>query len=108
MDHLATNTPAPTSTADPDPDRDLRRIAKRRVDLKMGFYGHLLVYVCVNAGLFALNHLVGGFRWSVFPLLGWGLGLAIHGLVVAVQLMGGSDLRERMLQQEIERLKQRR
>jgi hypothetical protein len=42
------------------------------------------------------------------PLLGWGLGLAIHGIVVAVQLMGGSDLRERMMEQEIQRLKQRR
>jgi hypothetical protein len=98
-------SPVPAVT---DADRDLRRVARRRVDLKMGFYGHLLVYVCVNAGLFLLNHFVGGFRWSVFPLLGWGLGLAIHGIVVAVQLMGGSELRERMLRQEIERLKQRR
>jgi hypothetical protein len=89
-------------------DAELRRIAKRRVNLKMGFYTHLLVYVCVNLGLFALNHLVGGFRWSLFPALGWGLGLAIHGIVVAVQLRGGSDLRERLLQQEMERLKQRR
>jgi hypothetical protein len=89
-------------------DAELRRIAKRRVNLKMGFYTHLLVYVCVNLGLFALNHLVGGYRWSLFPALGWGLGLAIHGIVVAAQLRGGSDLRERLLQQEIERLKQRR
>jgi hypothetical protein len=89
-------------------DAELRRIAKRRVNLKMGLYTHLLVYVCVNLGLFALNHLVGGFRWSLFPALGWGLGLAIHGIVVAVQLRGGSDLRERLLQQEMERLKQRR
>jgi hypothetical protein len=100
----------PTSTRTPsaDSDADLRRIAKRRVNLKMGFYTHLLVYVCVNLGLFALNHFVGGHRWSVFPLLGWGLGLAIHGIVVAVQLMGGSDLRERMMEQEVQRLKQRR
>jgi uncharacterized integral membrane protein len=91
-----------------DNDRELRRIAKRRVDIKMGFYVHLLVYVCVNVGLFTLNYLGGGYRWSLFPALGWGLGLAIHGIVVAVQLMGGADLRERMMQQEIERLKQRR
>lgn len=100
--------PTSTRTLGTDNDADLRRIAKRRVNLKMGFYTHLLVYVCVNLGLFALDHLLGGHRWSVVPLLGWGLGLAIHGIVVAVQLMGGSDLRERMLQQEIQRLKQRR
>jgi hypothetical protein len=44
----------------------------------------------------------------VFPALGWGLGLTIHGIVVALQLMGGGDLRERWLQQEIVRLKQGR
>jgi hypothetical protein len=89
-------------------DAELRRIARRRVSLKMGFYIHLLVYVCVNLGLLALNHLLGGYRWSLFPALGWGLGLAIHGIVVAVQLSGGGDLHERLLQQEVERLKQRR
>ena len=77
----------------PDPrDADLRRIARRRVKLKMGWYVHL----------------AGGVRWSVFPALGWGLGLTIHGLVVALQLMGGGDLRERWLQQEIVRLRQGR
>ena len=60
------------------PDADLRRIAKRRVKLKMGWYVHLVVYVCVNLGLLALNHLAGGERWSLFPALGWGLGLAFH------------------------------
>jgi len=89
-------------------DADLRRIARRRVNLKMGWYVHLLVFVGVNLGLFALDHLTGGVRWSVYPALGWGLGLTIHGIVVALQLMGGGDLRERWLQQEITRLKQSR
>lgn len=89
-------------------DADLRRIARRRVKLKMGWYVHLLVYVGVNLGLLALDHLAGGARWSVFPALGWGLGLTIHGIVVALQLMGGGDLRERWLQQEIVRLRQGR
>ena len=41
--------------------------------------------------------------WSVFPLLGWGLGLALHGVSVFV-LGKGSGLRERMVQKERERL----
>jgi CheY-like chemotaxis protein len=39
----------------------------------------------------------------VFPLLGWGLGLALHGVSVFV-LGSGSGLRERMVQKERERL----
>ncbi len=97
-----------TPTTPDTRDADLRRIARRRVNLKMGWTLHLLVYLCVNLGLFALNHLAGGARWSLFPALGWGLGLTIHGLMVAVQLTGGGDLRERWLQQEIERLRPRR
>jgi hypothetical protein len=40
----------------------------------------------------------------VFPLLGWGLGLALHG--VAVFMLGdGSTLRRRLLERERERLR---
>jgi hypothetical protein len=39
----------------------------------------------------------------VFPLLGWGLGLAVHGAVVFL-LSGGAGLHERLVQQERERL----
>ncbi len=85
----------------------LERRARRRVGLKTGFYVHALVYVLVNAGLIAANAVTGGARWSVFPLLGWGLGLAIHGIVTAVALRG-DGLRERMLAREIEHLRGRR
>jgi hypothetical protein len=39
----------------------------------------------------------------VFPALGWGLGLAVHGAVVFV-LAGGSGLHERMVRAERDRL----
>lgn len=85
----------------------LERRARRRVGLKMGFLVHLLVYGLVNLGLFALNAYTGGQRWAVFPLLGWGLGLAIHGIVTLVALQG-EGLRERMLASEIARLREKR
>lgn len=93
-------TPAPT-------DEQIARRAKHRVDMKIGFYTHALVYVLVNLGLFGLNLYQGGPRWHAFPMLGWGLGLAIHGIVTWLGLRG-DGLRERMLAQEIERLKGRR
>ena len=92
-----------TSFSDPA----IARRARKRVDLKMGFLVHLLVYLCVNAGLAVLQAVQGGERWNLWPLFGWGIGLAIHGLVTLFELRG-EGLRERMLAAEIERLKGRR
>ena len=88
-------------------DEEIRKLAKKRVGMKMGFYIHATVFVCVNLGLYALNLYQGGQRWHGFPLLGWGLGLAIHGVVTFLNL-NGDGLRERMLDDEIQRLKGRR
>jgi hypothetical protein len=93
----------PLSTNDPT----LERRARQRVGLKMGFLIHLCVYGLVNAGLLLLSLGRGGPTWQYFPLAGWGLGLAIHGLVTLFALNGGG-LRERMLAAEIERLQGRR
>jgi len=88
-------------TIDPD---DIEARARRRVGLKMGFYIHALVYVLVNLGLFAISSQSGRGNWHIFPLLGWGLGLAIHGIVVFTSLRG-EGMRKRMLAQEVERLR---
>ena len=93
------NTPTTTT-----PDSDIQARARRRVGIKLGFYTHALVYVLVNLGLFAVNSVTGGHRWSHFPLLGWGLGLAIHGVVTFINLQG-QGVRERMLSNEVERLR---
>jgi hypothetical protein len=87
--------------------RDFEALARRRVRLKTGFYVHALVFVLVNLGLLALNGALGGHRWSVWPAWGWGLGLAIHGLVTFLSLQG-EGWRERMLAREIEHLKRTR
>jgi hypothetical protein len=89
-----------------DEERLIRR-ARKRVAMKTGFLVHLLVYVLVNLGLFALNASVPGPRWHVFPLLGWGFGLAIHGIVVLVSLQG-EGMRDRMIANEVERLRAKR
>ncbi|MFL6664877.1 MAG: 2TM domain-containing protein, partial [Rhizobacter sp.] len=43
-------------------DDQLEARARRRVGMKMGFYIHALVYVLVNAGLYAINLSTGGYR----------------------------------------------
>ncbi|MDN3919867.1 2TM domain-containing protein [Roseateles violae] len=98
------NTTAPLDLE----ERQLRRTAARRVGIKTGFAIHALVFLLVNTGLYLLNSRYGGgLRWHQFPLMGWGLGLAIHGIVTFVSLQG-MGLREQMLEREIEALRRRR
>lgn len=79
------------------PDR-IERLARRRAAAKMGWLIHAFVYVCVNAGLMLLS-LPYGRHWSVFPLLGWGLGLALHGAAVWL-FSPGARLHEAMIERE--------
>ena len=86
-------------------DIALQRRARKRVGMKMGFATHLLVYTLVNGGLAVLS-LSQGRQWHWGPLLGWGLGLAIHGIVTLVALRG-EGLRDRMVASEVQRLRER-
>jgi hypothetical protein len=87
-----------------DTERDLRRRAERRADAKIGFRIHVLIYVLVNAGLVVLNLLTSpDHLWFIWPMLGWGIGLLGHGLgVYAI----GSHSRERMIEDELRRLRE--
>lgn len=85
-------------------DTTIEKRAKRRVAMKLGFYTHALVYVLVNLALYAINQTMGGVRWSIWPALGWGIGLTVHGIVTFVSLQG-EGMRSRMVQREIERMR---
>jgi hypothetical protein len=83
---------------------EIDRIARKRAGAKLFWYMHAAVFVLVNLFIFSMSRYAFGTRpWSVAPLLGWGLGLALHGISVFV-LGKGSGLRERMVQKERERL----
>lgn len=52
-------------------------------EAKRGFEIHAAVYALVMSGLIVLNALLiaftdANFPWVVFPLVGWGIGLAFH------------------------------
>ena len=85
---------------------DLEARARRRVRAKTGFFVHALVFVLVNAGMALVNEMSGGHRWHHFPLMGWGLGLGIHGLVVFLRL-STDGLRQRMFEREMALLQRR-
>ena len=91
-----------STTSLTDSNSSIERLARKRAGAKMGWYIHATVYACVNLMLFTLAA-SSGRGWAVYPALGWGLGLAIHGLVVFMAT-GGAGLHERLVQQERQRL----
>lgn len=88
-------------------DQDVRDIARKRAKRKLDFYNHLLVYVIVNAMLFAINIITSpdGY-WFVWPLLGWGVAVAIHAAKTFL-MPPDSELLERMTEREIRKDRER-
>ena len=101
MNH-ATSATSAISGASPS---GLDRLARRRADAKMGWYVHASVYVLVNLALIGLS-VARGRDWAVHPLLGWGLGLLVHGAAVWFAA-SGSGLHERLVARERRALGQR-
>ncbi|MFN8359034.1 MAG: 2TM domain-containing protein [Candidatus Kapaibacterium sp.] len=50
-----------------------------RLNKKRKFYSHLRTYLVVNAFFVAVSLMTGG-NWFIWPMLGWGLGLALDAL----------------------------
>lgn len=87
-------------------DAELRKAAERRVNAKLGFRSHLIVYLLVNLGLLGINLATSpDYLWCVWPAGGWGIGLLAHGMSVYGSAPGG---RERMIEAEMRRMRERR
>lgn len=100
------------AVAEPDEDKLLREQAEKRVEEKLEFRTHLVVYLVVNSVIFAVWLVIaltaGGdawWPWFLFPLLGWGIGLSLHAWGVYGPQ---STRREAMVQQEMDRIKKQR
>jgi hypothetical protein len=79
--------------------------AHERAETLQGYYIHLLIYLVVNAGLFAINYVStsgeGGW-WFQWTALGWGIGVLIHTIVVVAPVFG-NDWVDRKTSKLIER-----
>ena len=85
-------------TTDMTPRPELRDAAVKQLKKKRGLQAHLLAYVMVNLLLNALWFLTmpGGFYWPIFPLLGWGIGLAFNVWDVYAPAPTESDIQREM------------
>jgi hypothetical protein len=58
-------------------------VAKMRIEEIKAFYVHAGIYTIVNIVLISINIFnQDEVWWSLWALLGWGIGLAIHGMSV--------------------------
>ncbi len=54
--------------------------AKEKVEAIKGFFGNLTAYCIVIPCLAWLNYVTTDFPWVIFPTLGWGFGILMHGM----------------------------
>jgi hypothetical protein len=60
-------------------EEERREKAIERLKKKAEFHAHVFAYGLVNLFLVAIWALTGAhFFWPVFPIMGWGIGLAFH------------------------------
>jgi hypothetical protein len=89
----------------PDREQELRKLAVSRLRKKRDFGTHIVVYVIVNAMLVGIWAVTGaGFFWPIFPILGWGIGVAAN----AWDVYGRKPITEDEVQRETERLRSER
>ena len=62
-----------------DTDDELRDRALQLLRKKSDLRAHVLAYVLINGFLVGIWAVTGaGFFWPVFPIMGWGIGLAFN------------------------------
>ena len=79
------------------------RIARRRAKAKRAYYTHLTTYMVMGAFFLVLNILTDSREmWFYWPMLGWGIGLAIH-YFTTFGLPGSQPFNEQWEDRQVER-----
>jgi hypothetical protein len=88
--------------ATPSSEGDLREQAVAQLKKKRDFRSHVFIYVAVNAMLVVIWAITGAdFFWPIFPILGWGVGVAAN----AWDVYGRKPISEEEIRRETERLR---
>lgn len=75
--------------------------AQKRVEDMKGFYGNLTMYIIIISGLAILNLMTyPQHLWFLYPAIGWGIGVVIHGMSVFNYMpFLGSNWEEKKIQE---------
>jgi 2TM domain len=85
-----------------DYEQSLREQAIQRLKKKRDFQTHVLIYIVVNAFLVVIWAVTsGGYFWPIFPILGWGIGVAAN----AWDVYGRKPISEDEIRREADRLR---
>ena len=83
-------------------DSALREEAIRSLRKKRDFRSHVIAYVLVNTLLVVIWLVTGaGFFWPIFPIAGWGIGVAFN----AWDVYGRRPITEEEIAREQDRLR---
>lgn len=82
-------------------DTDEYATARRRAKAKYGFFVHAAVYAAVMVLLVLINVLtLPETIWFIWPLIGWGFAVALHGVRVYL-LADRSDVLDALTEREL-------
>jgi hypothetical protein len=85
-------------------DEEIMKLARKRVDERVGLLVHVAMYVLVNTGILITWRLTSSsYPWFIWPLLGWGAGIVAHALTY---WFGASSIRGvKAIDREVQRLR---
>ena len=76
--------------------------ANNRAKGKKRFFVHFLKWAVMSIFFILLNIFTSDYFWAIFPIMGWGVALAMHGIKVYTD-----DWEESETQRELNRLKRK-
>jgi hypothetical protein len=76
--------------------------ARKRVKARRKLYSHILSWVIMSAFFILLNLFTSNYFWAIFPILGWGIGVAFHGIQVFSE-----EWEDKEVDKEYERMRRR-
>lgn len=86
-------------------DAKMREEARKYVRELREFYSHVATFVVINIVLNIINWLTSpGYWWAKWPLLGWGIGLIMHGFsLFGLDYFFGKDWEERKIDEIVKK-----
>lgn len=88
------------------PEEKARRRVEKKLEERQGLIIHFSTYVVINLILWFIFLATGdsdSFPWTIFPTVGWGIGMFAHFMDYWMKYGPGADRRESLIQREIER-----